>query len=58
VPRLAGQREDYLLKTLSEFRAGTRVGYTGAMGEVLAGVTPDEIALLASYLSRFSKPAP
>jgi cytochrome c553 len=58
VPRLAGQREDYLLKTLTEFRAGTRVGYTGAMGEVLAGVTPDEIAFLASYLARFSKPAP
>ena len=58
VPRLAGQREDYLAKALTEFRAGTRIGYTGAMAEALAGVTPDELALLASYLAQFSKPGP
>ena len=58
VPRLAGQREDYLAKALSEFRAGTRVGYTGAMAEALAGVAPDELQALAAYLAHFAKKGP
>ena len=58
VPRLAGQREDYLAKTLTEFRAGTRIGYTGAMAEAMAGVGADDIAVLASYLAQFSSKAP
>ena len=56
VPRLAGQREDYLAKALTEFRAGTRIGYTGAMAEALAGISADDLAVLAAYLARFSKP--
>ena len=51
VARLAGQREDYLNKALAEFRAGTRVGYTSAMNEALAGVQPDELGDLAHYLA-------
>jgi cytochrome c553 len=58
VPRLAGQREDYLAKTLAEFRVGTRIGYTSAMSEALAGIVPDELTALASYLATFSKKAP
>jgi cytochrome c553 len=58
VPRLAGQREDYLLKALSEFQAGTRIGYTSAMSEALAGVTPLDVAVLASYLAAFPAKAP
>jgi len=58
VPRLAGQREDYLAKALTEFRAGTRVGYTSAMSEALAGTTPDELAVLAGYLAHFSRRPP
>jgi len=53
VPRVAGQREDYLLHALSGFRAGTRVGYTPAMTEALAGVKPDEIEDLAHHLATF-----
>ena len=53
VPRLAHQREDYLNKALAEFRAGTRLGYTGAMGEALAGIAPAELADLAHYLAHF-----
>lgn len=56
VPRLARQREDYLNKTLSEFRAGTRIGYTSAMAEALAGIQQDELGDLAHYLTNFSKP--
>jgi cytochrome c553 len=51
VPRLAGQREDYLAKTLAEFKSGTRVGYTSAMNETLAGVEASELADLAHYLA-------
>jgi cytochrome c553 len=53
-PRLAGQREDYLLRALTEFRDGTRIGYTNAMGEVLAGLDPSQIADLATYLANWT----
>ncbi len=53
VPRLAGQREDYLLHALRGFRAGTRVGYSQAMTEALAGVKPEEIEDLAHHLATF-----
>lgn len=51
VPRLAHQREDYLAQTLAEFRAGSRIGYTGAMNEVLAGIAPADLPALAHYLA-------
>ena len=53
VPRLAGQREDYLLHALRGFKAGSRVGYTPAMSEALAGVTPADIDDLAHHLAHF-----
>ncbi len=56
VPRLAGQREDYLLLALRGFRAGSRVGYTPAMSEALAGVAPAEIDDLAHHLAHFMAP--
>ncbi len=51
VPRVAGQREDYLLLALKGFRAATRVGYTPAMSEALAGVSPAELDDLAHFLA-------
>src|SRR5260370_12547091 len=33
VPRLAAQREDYLLKALREYKANTRPGYNASMAE-------------------------
>jgi cytochrome c553 len=51
VPRVAGQREDYLGKTLAEFKAGTRIGYTQAMNEALAGVAASDLPDLAHYLA-------
>ena len=56
VPRLAGLREDYLQHALRGFRAGSRVGYTPAMSEALAGVTPAEIDDLAYHLAHFMAP--
>ena len=52
VPRLANQREDYLAKTLREYKDNTRHGYDGTMAEVLQPVTADQIADLAYYLAR------
>ena len=52
IPRLAGQQQDYLARALKEFRAGTRLGYTSAMNEALAGLKPEELDTLAYYLAR------
>ena len=54
VPRLAGQHEDYLARTLHEFRAAKRLGYTSAMSEALSGLNPDELDTLAYYMARHS----
>lgn len=51
VARLARQREDYLLQTLQQFHAAQRVGYTQAMNEALAGITPQELQDLAHFLA-------
>jgi cytochrome c553 len=51
VPRVAGQREDYLAKTLAEFKSGARIGYTAAMNETLATVDARELPDLAHYLA-------
>jgi cytochrome c553 len=52
VPRIADQREDYLLKTLREYKDNSRHGYDGTMAEVLQPVTPEQIADLAYYIAR------
>jgi cytochrome c553 len=53
VPRIAGQREDYLLMALKGFKNGTRPGYTAAMGEALGPVPAEDLDTLAYYLARF-----
>jgi cytochrome c553 len=53
VPRIAGQREDYLRMTLHGFKSGQRPGYTMAMGGALSQVTPEELDTLAYYAARF-----
>jgi cytochrome c553 len=52
VPRLAGQREDYLVKALREYKNNTRRGYDAAMAEVLYAVSDEEIRDLAYFLAR------
>ena len=52
IPRLAGQREDYLAKTMREYKDNSRHGYDGTMAEVLQPVTPEQIADLAYFLAR------
>ena len=52
VPRVANQREDYLAKTMREYKDNSRHGYDGTMAEVLQPVTPEQIADLAYYIAR------
>lgn len=52
VPRIGGQREDYLARTLAEYKSQERKGYDAVMAEVMTGVQPAEIADLAHYIAR------
>ncbi|MBN8988532.1 MAG: c-type cytochrome [Rhizobiales bacterium] len=52
VPRIANQREDYLAKTLGEYKDNSRHGYDGSMADVMAPVTPAQIADLAYFIAR------
>jgi len=51
VPRLAGQREDYLLKSLRDYKSGARHGYDATMAEALQPVDDAQLAELAYYLA-------
>ena len=51
VPRLANQREDFLLKAMREFKSGARIGYAGAMAQELVGLSDADLVDLAHYLS-------
>src|SRR3954464_3476560 len=52
VPRIADQREDYLAKTMREYKDNSRHGYDGTMAEVLNPVTDEQIGDLAYYIAR------
>jgi cytochrome c553 len=52
VPRLAAQREDYLLKALREYKANTRVAYEPVMLEPVRPLTDADIADLAYTIAR------
>jgi cytochrome c553 len=52
VPRLAAQREDYLAKTLREYKNNTRRGYDASMADVLYPISDEQILDLAYFLAR------
>jgi cytochrome c553 len=52
VPRIASQREDYLARTLKEYKDNTRHGYDATMADVMQPVTVEQIADLAYYIAR------
>jgi cytochrome c553 len=52
VPRIANQREDYLAKTLGEYKDNSRHGYDGSMADVMGPITPQQIADLAYFVAR------
>jgi cytochrome c553 len=52
VARLAGQREEYLLKALHDYKAGQRIGGgVAAMADVAYSLSEEEITALAHYLA-------
>jgi cytochrome c553 len=53
VPRIAGQREEYLRAALRGFKSGSRAGYTQAMGEAVSQVSPEDLDTLAYFAARF-----
>jgi cytochrome c553 len=56
MPRLANQREDYLLKAMRDYKSGQRIGYGSAtMPEELAGLSDNDLGDAAHYLSHFRK---
>jgi cytochrome c553 len=52
VPRLAGQREDYLLKALRGYKDNSRRGYDAQMSEVVYGMKDEDFVELAYFLAR------
>ena len=52
VARLAGQREEYLVKALHDYKAGQRIGGgIAAMADVAYGMSEEEITAVAHYLA-------
>ena len=52
VPRIGGQREEYLRDTLQGFRSGKRPGYTMAMVEAVSQIPPADLDVLAYWAAR------
>jgi cytochrome c553 len=48
-PRLAGQREDYLLKALKDYKSGARKN--PIMGGQVSGLSAQDLADLAAFFS-------
>jgi len=55
VARIAGQREDYLVKTLHDYKSGARNGGPqGVMADVAYPLSDEEIEALAHYLAHYT----
>jgi cytochrome c553 len=54
MPRLAGQREDYLLHSLSQFKNNQAVGRDSNMVASVYGVADADLQALSHYLARVS----
>ena len=52
VPRLAGQREDYLIKSLRGYKDGSRQGYDAQMSEVVYAMKDEDFVDVAYFLAR------
>ncbi len=52
VPRIAGQREDFLVKTLREYKTNQRPGYDASMGDVMQPIPDADIPNLAYFSAR------
>jgi cytochrome c553 len=55
MPRIAGQREAYLVKSFKDYQAGVRVGTQAAMAEAVRGLDDASLQDLAYYLAHFRR---
>jgi cytochrome c553 len=51
LPRLAGQKKAFLVKTLNDFKKGKAARATSLMVDIMKVVDTDEIESLASYIA-------
>lgn len=57
--RLAGQRQEYLIKALNDYKEGARTGGgVAAMADIAVELSSEEIEALAHYLSHLASDAP
>jgi cytochrome c553 len=54
VPRIAGQKEDYLQASLRGFKSGSRAAYTQAMVSAVSQIPVEDLDTLAYYAARFT----
>ncbi|MEI6160742.1 MAG: c-type cytochrome [Roseococcus sp.] len=52
IPRVAAQREEYLIHAMTQYRDGLRAGPDTQMNGAVQGLTNADIAALAHYLSQ------
>jgi cytochrome c553 len=52
VPRIASQREEYLVKALRGYKDNSRRGYDTSMADVVPPITDEQILDLAYYIAR------
>jgi cytochrome c553 len=57
VPRIAGQREEYLQASLRGFQSGKRAAYSQAMPSAVSQIPVDDLDTLAYFAARFPGPA-
>ena len=55
MPRLAGQRETYLIKSFKDYQVGARVGTQAAMAEAVRDLSDANLTDLAYYLARLRR---
>ncbi|MGQ7261889.1 c-type cytochrome [Vreelandella sp. V005] len=55
MPRLAGQREDYLAGAMQAYRDRTRGGPDTTMIDIMRGFSDEEIEAMAHYLAHFEE---
>jgi cytochrome c553 len=53
MPRLAGQREDYLVAAMQAYREGTRGGPDTTMIDIMRGIPDEDIEAMAHFLAHF-----
>jgi cytochrome c553 len=57
VPRIAGQKEEYLQASLRGFQSGKRAAYTQAMPAAVSQIAVEDLDTLAYFAARFPGPA-